>query len=117
MAAVQCTCAFASNPDQLVADRARRLDEWGGFVESLRETHVRFCALMSPSAQRLTGEGASVPLIEAAIQAMQWPDTLFTSHRCLGFPTYGDYPDSGIFRVCEREVGIQVLLGHGLKGP
>jgi hypothetical protein len=57
---------------------------------------------MSPQALYLLKAGASYPLIEAARIAIGWPDELMVPQRCMGFPTVGDYPDSGVFRTIER---------------
>ena len=40
--------------------------------------------------------------VAALIRGLGLPDVGFTAHQCSGFPCVGDYPDTGLFRVCER---------------
>ena len=102
VAAVKYTCSFARNPELLVGDRMQRLETWSRHAAALGPLHQQLQGLQSPASSRLMCGGAAPLLIEAAIQAIGWPDRLFTAHRALGFPTWGEYPDCGIFRPCER---------------
>ena len=40
--------------------------------------------------------------VAAIIRGLGLPDVGFTAHQCSGFPCVGDYPDTGMFRECER---------------
>jgi hypothetical protein len=100
--AVKFECAFAHDPDAFHADRLRRLAMWESLAASLSTAHKALQPPMSPQALYLLKAGASYPLIEAARIAIGWPDELMVPKRCMGFPTVGDYPDSGIFRTIER---------------
>jgi hypothetical protein len=111
--AVQYVCSFAGRPDALDADRSRRVDHWVSQLGQLADTSSALAALYSPSAAALMGARASVPLFEAAARAIGWPDATFSLHRVLGFPTVGDYPDSGVFRSLERPATCSYSdLGH-----
>ena len=102
MAAVDWVCSFGDDGDALVRDRMARLDEWSGHVAALKSTDAELAAVQSPASKRLQGALASPALFSAAIRAIGWPDAGFVADRLLGFPTYGDYPDSGVFRAVER---------------
>jgi hypothetical protein len=100
--AVKYTCSFADNQAAFHADRIRRLDEWQSAAANLAPVHDLLHSFMVPQAAHLLGPGASLPLIEIARRAIGWPDAQFIFHKITGFPTVGDYPDTGTFRAIER---------------
>ena len=100
--AVKYECAFAHDTAAFHADRLQRLAMWESLASSLSTAHNALIPLMSPQAAYLLKAGASYPLVEAARVAIGWPDERMVSQRCTGFPTVGDYPDSGVFRTVDR---------------
>jgi hypothetical protein len=75
-------------------------------MRSLEPVDARLWGLRSRSARKLLRSNGkiSVAIWAALVQAMDWPDTTVVEVEGLviGFPTVGHYPETGIFRQCDR---------------
>jgi hypothetical protein len=73
-------------------------------MRSLEPIDARLWRLRSRSARKLlrSNRKISVAIWAALVQAMDWPDTTVVGGLVIGFPTVGHYPETGIFRQCDR---------------
>ena len=101
--AVDHVCSFAHDPGGFGRDQAARLEALDGFAGRLVGVAARVAAGQSAGSSALmVASATAIPLFEAAILAMGWPDASFSVSRALGFHTVGPYPDSCVFRQCKR---------------
>jgi hypothetical protein len=94
-----------SLPGALDAERTKRLKFMDQVLKSLEPVDQRLRALRTRAARKLlraSGRGPSVAIWVAFIRAMEWPDSTVVEGLLVGFPTVGHYPETGIFRPCER---------------
>jgi hypothetical protein len=91
-------------PDAAAIDAARTwmVQKVASWRRRLAGVDAELRAIQSPAARRVLSAGASMATFAAMCRGCGLPDTEFTAHQCSGFPCVGDYPDSGLFRECER---------------
>ena len=89
---------------------ARAVSEWRlqreADLQALRGPlagcEAKLRALMGAAGRRVLKGDYSLSLTACMRMAVGSPDELFTAHQIYGFPCLDDYPDSGMFRVCEK---------------
>lgn len=109
----------------VVAERARRLELFRSVALALEPLSHMLSNMMSPDARFIAramalsmlrrqdpaaslddvGDELCAPhfaLWCAVLDSMQWPHTMLVHQMVHGFPTVGDVPDSGIWRLCDR---------------
>ena len=102
LAAVQWSVERAGEAVRIAADRRAITSQIAAWRSSLAGVDSQLKALRSPQSAAMQQPGCSMATVAALIQGLGLPDVGFTAHQCGGFPCYGEYPDSGMFRVCER---------------
>lgn len=100
--AVRWVHSFGRNAVALADAREKRFSDLARWARMLSDVEERLAQLQSSTARAVRQQGCCISLVAACIKGLGLPDELFTAHQCSGFPCYGDYPDSGLFRVCER---------------
>lgn len=87
-------------------ERTKRLAFLDEAVRSLKPVDERLRSMRTRSARKLLrstyGRKPSIAIWAALIRAMEWPDTTVVEGIICGFPTVGHYPETGVFRQCER---------------
>ena len=94
--------SFGKDAAAVCRARDRRMSDMARWARMLTGVEDRLSSLQSPTAKAVRQPGCCISLVAAWIKGLGLPDELFTAHQCSGFPCYGDYPDSGLFRECER---------------
>ena len=100
--AVQWLYGIAHDSGAIKAARdamTARVMDW---KRRLKGVDAQLSAIQTPQAAAVQQDGCSMATFAAIIKGCGLPDTEFTAHQCSGFPCVGDYPDSGLFRECER---------------
>ena len=90
------------DPASIIDERQRRESVLSKACRMLAPTEDSLKALMPAWVRSSIKEGACISLFAALIELIEWPDQHFTAHQCSGFPTVGEYPDSGVFRAVDK---------------
>ena len=83
-------------------ERQRKTARFHEWKRRLRGVDAQLESLRCPQSVACQGDGVSMALVACMGRAAGLPDTEFVANQVHGFPTVGDYPDSGCFRECYR---------------
>ena len=109
--AVRYVSSFGSDGAALVADRMARLDAFESLVTSMADAQRRLGELRSRECRACQCADISIPLVHACIDGLGWPDVGFAASLVHGFPSVGEYGDTGVFRAkeCAAELNFGAL--------
>ena len=102
VAAVRWSVSLASDAQAISDARSAMSATVARWRSSLSEVDAQLRRLRTPEAAAVQQAGCSMATVAAIIRGLGLPDVGFTAHQCSGFPCVGDYPDTGMFRECER---------------
>ena len=103
--AIEWVASFAGMEDPTSAvsqERKRRMHFLNECGERLKNAESELKDLRCPQAVQCQSSETNMALIACMLRAAGLPDEGFTACQVHGFPTCGEYPDSGNFRQCER---------------
>ena len=86
----------------LKQERDRKLARFSAWRRRLAGVDAQLNDLRCPQAAACQGSEVSMALTACMVRAAGLPDVHFVDNQVHGFPSVGDYPDSGCFRECYR---------------
>lgn len=112
VAAVQWLHSLGYNGPRIKAARVQMTAMMASWKRRLSGVDAQLAAVQTAPARRVQQPGCSMATIAALTRGLGLPDLEFVAHQCSGFPCIGDYPDSGLFRECERPATKEFTTMH-----